>query len=104
MRQPASTLLLLVQAAHTSLVSEPTNLPSNQKDTVNHTLYTHTHPNTNSTLEFIHNSGICETIPGVDQYSGYLSVGKDGGMNIWFWYFLACLSHYRIRNWMDIDI
>ena len=91
MRQPATTLLLFAQAVHTSLGSEPTNLPSNRKDTVNHT-------NTNSTLEFIHNSGICETTPGVDQYSGYLSMGKDGGMNIWFWYFLACLSHYRIRN------
>lgn len=34
-------------------------------------------------LEFVHNSGVCETTPGVDSYSGYLSVGPD--MNMFFW-------------------
>ena len=28
------------------------------------------------TLQFVTNSGICETTPGVNQYSGYLSVGE----------------------------
>lgn len=28
------------------------------------------------TLQYVMNSGICETTPGVNQYSGYLSVGE----------------------------
>lgn len=35
-------------------------------------------------LEFVKNSGICETTPGVNSYSGYLTVGHD--MNMFFWY------------------
>ncbi|KAH8884122.1 carboxypeptidase S1 [Thozetella sp. PMI_491] len=35
----------------------------------------------------VENSGICETTPGVKQYSGYLSVGED--MHMWFWFFAA---------------
>lgn len=42
------------------------------------------HAATGAKLEFVKNSGICETTPGVNQYSGYLSVGT--GMNMWFWY------------------
>lgn len=42
------------------------------------------HGATGSKMEFVHNSGICETTPGVDQYSGYLSVGNN--MNMFFWY------------------
>ncbi|KAH7018015.1 putative carboxypeptidase S1 [Microdochium trichocladiopsis] len=38
-------------------------------------------------LEFVHNSGICETTPGVNSYSGYLSVGEN--MNMFFWFFEA---------------
>lgn len=34
-------------------------------------------------LEFVTNSGICETTPGVNSYSGYLSVGPN--MNMFFW-------------------
>lgn len=34
------------------------------------------HAATDSTLEYVTNSGICETTPGVNQYSGYLSVGR----------------------------
>lgn len=30
-----------------------------------------------SSLSYVKNSGICETTPGVDQYSGYLDVGTD---------------------------
>ena len=45
------------------------------------------HAATNSTMHFVKNSGICETTPGVTQYSGYLSVGTD--MNMWFWFFEA---------------
>ncbi|KAB8262242.1 Alpha/Beta hydrolase protein [Aspergillus pseudonomiae] len=40
---------------------------------------------TNSTIEVVKNSGICETTPGVNIYSGYLSIGE--GINMWFWFF-----------------
>lgn len=45
------------------------------------------HAATGAKLEFVKNSGICETTPGVNQYSGYLSVGTN--MNMWFWFFEA---------------
>ncbi|KAF2111581.1 carboxypeptidase S1 [Lophiotrema nucula] len=45
------------------------------------------HAATGARLEFVNNSGICETTPGVNQYSGYLSVGTN--MNMWFWFFEA---------------
>ncbi len=32
---------------------------------------------------FVNNSGICETTPGVNHYSGYISPTPDD--NIWFW-------------------
>lgn len=41
------------------------------------------HAATGAKMEFVKNSGICETTKGVNQYSGYLSVGD--GMNMWFW-------------------
>ncbi|KAF2873505.1 putative carboxypeptidase S1 [Massariosphaeria phaeospora] len=45
------------------------------------------HAATGARIEFVNNSGICETTPGVKQYSGYLSVGEN--MNMWFWFFEA---------------
>ncbi|KAM0431016.1 hypothetical protein ACHAPT_005653 [Fusarium lateritium] len=51
------------------------------------TLKVFNHVATNSKLEYVSNSGICETTPGVDQHSGYLSVGKNHSM--WFWFFEA---------------
>lgn len=41
------------------------------------------HAATHSMIEFIYNSGVCETTPGVHQVSGYLSVGED--VNMFFW-------------------
>ncbi|PWY90212.1 putative carboxypeptidase S1 [Aspergillus heteromorphus CBS 117.55] len=55
------------------------------KHGINYTVYEHAA--TNSSLEIVANSGICETTPGVRQYSGYLSVGED--MNMFFWFFEA---------------
>ncbi|KAH6952759.1 hypothetical protein HG530_000637 [Fusarium avenaceum] len=52
-----------------------------------HGLTAFQHAATNSKLEYVTNSGICETTPGVGQYSGYLSVGKNHSM--WFWFFEA---------------
>ncbi|KAH8673799.1 putative carboxypeptidase S1 [Xylariales sp. PMI_506] len=45
------------------------------------------HAATGSKLSYVKNSGICETTPGVNQYSGYISVGSN--MNMWFWFFEA---------------
>lgn len=41
------------------------------------------HAATGARMEFVKNSGICEATPGVNQYSGYFSVGEN--MNMWFW-------------------
>jgi len=45
------------------------------KDGVNYTVFEHAA--TGATLSFVTNSGVCETTPGVNQYSGYLSVGTN---------------------------
>lgn len=45
------------------------------------------HEATGARLDYVNNSGICETTPGVNQYSGYLSVGNN--MNMFFWFFEA---------------
>lgn len=42
---------------------------------------------TTVTLDYVTNSGVCETTPGVNQYSGYISIGKN--MSMWFWFFEA---------------
>ena len=44
-------------------------------DGVNYTVVDHAAAG--ATLSFVTNSGVCETTPGVNQYSGYLSVGKN---------------------------
>lgn len=45
------------------------------------------HAATQSRIEYVSDSGICETTKGVKQHSGYFSVGE--GMNMWFWFFEA---------------
>ncbi|KAF4231793.1 hypothetical protein CNMCM6457_005092 [Aspergillus fumigatiaffinis] len=55
------------------------------KNGVKYTVFEHAA--TGAKMEFVKNSGICETTPGVNQYSGYLSVGDN--MNMWFWFFEA---------------
>ena len=56
-----------------------------ERDGQNFTVFEHAA--TGAKLEFVTNSGVCETTPGVNQYSGYLSVGTN--MNMWFWFFEA---------------
>lgn len=53
------------------------------REGIEHTVFEH--EATGATIDFVTNSGICETTPGVNQYSGYLSVGKNQSM--WFWFF-----------------
>jgi hypothetical protein len=45
-----------------------------KRDGVKRTVFQH--EATNSQIDFVTNSGICETTPGVNQYSGYLSTGS----------------------------
>lgn len=49
-----------------------------ERDGVNFTVFEHAA--TGAKMEFVTNSGICETTPGVNQYSGYLSVGTNMNM------------------------
>jgi hypothetical protein len=44
-----------------------------EEDGVKYTMFEHAA--TNSVVKFVTNSGICEITPGVNQYSGYFSVG-----------------------------
>ena len=55
------------------------------RDGVVHTIFEH--DATGAKLDFVSNSGICETTPGVAQHSGYLNVG--GKENMFFWFFEA---------------
>ncbi|KAK8064528.1 carboxypeptidase S1 [Apiospora phragmitis] len=56
-----------------------------ERDGVSYNVFEH--HETGSKMSFVKNSGICETTPGVNQYSGYLEVGKN--MSMWFWFFEA---------------
>ena len=48
------------------------------------------HAATGSKTKIVSNSGICETTPGVNQHSGYFSVGK---CSIEYSYFLSNRGH-----------
>lgn len=61
-----------------------------ERDGTNYTVFEHAA--TGAKLEFVTNSGICETTAGVNQYSGYLSVGTN--MNMCKWKRLALLCPY----------
>ncbi|CEI60066.1 unnamed protein product [Fusarium venenatum] len=52
---------------------------------INRTVFKHAA--TKSSLEYVTNSRICETTPGVNQYSGYLDYSQNASM--WFWFFEA---------------
>lgn len=49
-----------------------------ERNGVNYTVFEHAA--TGAKMEFVTNSGICETTKGVNQYSGYLSVGTNMNM------------------------
>ena len=46
-----------------------------KRDGVERTVFTH--DALNSSIDYVTNSGICETTPGVNQYSGYLHTGSE---------------------------
>jgi len=71
-----SSILTLVPA--TLAIASPIlvdRLSFHVKDGVNYTVFEHAA--TDATLSFVTNSGVCETTSGVNQYSGYLSVGTN---------------------------
>lgn len=85
--------VLAVAALSVVASAAPAEVPAHLKgkrstyvdEGVEHTVFEH--EATGAKLDFVTNSGICETTAGVNQYSGYLSVGDNG--NMWFWFFEA---------------
>ncbi|KAH7262819.1 putative carboxypeptidase S1 [Fusarium tricinctum] len=72
----------LISLAASLVVARPHKQSTEQHGDVVYNVYHHAA--TRSKLSFVKNSGICETTPGVNQYSGYLSVGEDANMFFWF--------------------
>ena len=69
---------LLTLALTTFTVASPSLIDRRSfevRDGVNYTNFEHAA--TSSNLSFVTNSGVCETTPGVNQYSGYFSVGTN---------------------------
>ncbi|CAG8956791.1 hypothetical protein HYFRA_00011180 [Hymenoscyphus fraxineus] len=66
-----------------------------RRDGAEHTVFEH--DATKSKIDFVTNSGVCETTKGVNQYSGYVTVGSelpldfwgDHNQSMWFWFFEA---------------
>ncbi|GAM34978.1 hypothetical protein TCE0_015f02914 [Talaromyces pinophilus] len=80
---PASALIFLTASANGLVVDGRSKLVERDGRTY-HQLVDRS---TNATIEIVKNSGICETTPGVNTYSGYFSVGPE--MNMFFWFFEA---------------
>lgn len=59
-----------------------------KRDDIDYTVFEHAA--TASKLSYVTNSGICETTPGVNQYSGYLSVGGCSLNPGTYWGAYAC--------------
>ena len=66
------SVLVSFSAAHSGLDKKITNPTVGDVD-----LTIFEHAATKSSLEYVTNSGICETTPGVNQYSGYLNYGES---------------------------
>lgn len=79
-------LVIAAASLAACVVALPASSPPQTRDTSTNYI-TFEHAATGSRLDYVKNSGICETTPGVNQYSGYLSVGNN--MNMFFWFFEA---------------
>jgi len=64
-----------VHSRHTDVSEEATRGTTTfeVRDGIAHTIFEH--EATGARLDYVSNSGICETTPGVAQHSGYLKVG-----------------------------
>lgn len=84
----SSLFTALVSLLATTTLATPPKVDKRsfvERDGQNFTVFEHAA--TGAKMEFVTNSGICETTKGVNQYSGYLSVGTNE--NMWFWFFEA---------------
>lgn len=84
-----------------SVTAAPTEQQKDKRSIVERdgvTYHVFEHAATGAKIEFVKNSGICETTPGVNQYSGYLSVGTN--MNMWFWYVVQFSQLYHLMIWL----
>jgi hypothetical protein len=80
----SQTVACLSFIAVANCLSTPRSAPSQHdlkgkcsievRDGVTHTVFEH--QATGAKIDYVTNSGVCETTPGVNQYSGYLSVGS----------------------------
>ena len=66
---------------HISKGSQKDRIAIVERSGRNYTVFEHAA--TGVKLDFVTNSGICETTPGVNQYSGYISLDPD--QHAWFW-------------------
>jgi len=73
----------LVQSLSDSGIAGKSRIIS--KDGVDFTLFEHYE--TGAQMEYVSNSGVCESTPKVKQYSGYINIGTNTRM--WFWFFEA---------------
>lgn len=62
------SICLLLASPATTTGEKQNCLSFTEKNGINYTVFEHAA--TESKIEFVRNSGICETTPGVDQYSG----------------------------------
>lgn len=78
--QPSSILLALGLAACSAAHNPGRKIETDRKFQRRNSVGTETtvfeHVLTDSSIEYATNSGICETTPDVNHYSGYFSVGK----------------------------
>ncbi|KAF4987554.1 hypothetical protein FGRMN_10306 [Fusarium graminum] len=83
-KSPATILLVSIALVKAQLnrVKSP-RFTRRNNDGVGTTVFEHAL--TGSSMEYVTNSGVCETTPGVNQYSGYL----DYDQSMWFWFFEA---------------
>ena len=71
---PASAIPALVSAVPNPAADKDRSYFLQSRGT-NYTVFEHRA--TGTKLQYVSNSGICETTPGVNQYSGYSTVGKS---------------------------
>ena len=91
-----SSLLTLALAAFTTASPVLVDKRSFEvKNGVNYTVFEHLA--TGSKLSFVTNSDVCETTPGVNQYSGYFSVGTNMVNNSSLRDTLFCSSWHVLR-------
>jgi hypothetical protein len=72
------TLLALASTSLRAAIASPALADRRSfelRDGVNYTVFEHSA--TRAKMSFVNNSGICETTPGVNQLSGYLTVGSN---------------------------